>query len=203
MNTNNFIMGAGGHCKVVLDIFYQIGLECQVFDTNSELQGKFILRNVIEFYQKGSDLPEYGHLAIGANQVRKKLSEEIRPYIKGWLTVVHPGATLSEFASIDEGCVIAAGAVIGPDVIIGSSTIINHSAVIDHDCKIGSFSHIAPNATLGGGVVIGREALIGSGAVILPGISVGDGAVVGSGAVVTKDVKKGDRVIGIPARLLV
>lgn len=200
MNINNFIMGAGGHCKVVLEIFYQLGLQCQVFDKNSGLAGQFILSNVIELYRNDVVLPAYGHLAIGDNQIRKILDAEIRPAIKGWLTVVHPQASVSEFASIDEGCAVAARAIIGPEVKIGPNSIINHAAVVDHDCVIGAFSHIAPNATLGGGVSVGREVLIGSGAVILPGIEIGDGAVIGSGAVVTRDIPEGDKVIGTPAR---
>ena len=54
--------------------------------------------------------------------------------------------------------------------------IINHGAVVDHDCTIGDFSHIAPNATLGGSVRVGSNVLIGTGANILPGVSVADDA---------------------------
>ena len=71
---------------------------------------------------------------------------------------------------------------------------------MDHDCVVGAFSHIAPQASLGGASKIGKVVLIGAGAVVLPGIAVGDYAVVGAGAIVTKDVAAGMVVIGNPAR---
>jgi maltose O-acetyltransferase len=49
-------------------------------------------------------------------------------------------------------------------------------------------------------VRIGCDVWIGGGAIILPGVSIGDGAVIGAGSVVTRDVAKGDTVMGNPAR---
>ena len=49
---------------------------------------------------------------------------------------------------------------------------------------------------------VGRGASIGSGATILCGVTIGEGALVGAGAVVTRDVKKGETVAGVPARVL-
>jgi acetyltransferase-like isoleucine patch superfamily enzyme len=77
--------------------------------------------------------------------------------------------------------------------------IINHGAVVDHDCEVGNFAHIAPNATLGGGVRIGDLALIGAGATILPQTTIGEGAIIGAGAVVVRDVGAGTVCAGVPA----
>ena len=58
---------------------------------------------------------------------------------------------------------------------------------------------------MGGAVVTGRVfienyATIGSNATILPDLRIGEGALIGAGAVVTKNVSKGEIVVGIPAR---
>jgi UDP-2-acetamido-3-amino-2,3-dideoxy-glucuronate N-acetyltransferase len=45
-------------------------------------------------------------------------------------------------------------------------------------------------------------AAIGSGAVIMGGVTIGSDALVGAGAVVTRDVAAGERVAGVPARVL-
>jgi acetyltransferase-like isoleucine patch superfamily enzyme len=47
-----------------------------------------------------------------------------------------------------------------------------------------------------------KGASLGSGVVVMGGVTVGAGALVGAGAVVTRDVRPGDVVAGIPARLL-
>jgi len=71
--------------------------------------------------------------------------------------------------------------------------------VVDHECVVGEFSHVAPNATLGGQVKIGARVLIGAGANILPGMTIGDDCVVGAGAVVTRNLT-GGTYVGMPAR---
>jgi len=49
-------------------------------------------------------------------------------------------------------------------------------------------------------VRIGSDVCIGGGAIIMPGVTVGDGAIIGAGSVVTRDVPKGQVVMGNPAR---
>ncbi len=39
-------------------------------------------------------------------------------------------------------------------------------------------------------------------ATILPGLNIGDEAVIGAGSVVLNDVKEGDTVFGVPARVV-
>jgi putative colanic acid biosynthesis acetyltransferase WcaF len=51
-------------------------------------------------------------------------------------------------------------------------------------------------------IVVGEGAFVGARAFVLPGVSIGDGAVVGACSVVTRDVVKGGRVKGNPARMV-
>lgn len=49
-------------------------------------------------------------------------------------------------------------------------------------------------------VIIGRNVWVGGGAIILPGVTIGDNATIGAGSVVTKDIARGQTVVGNPAR---
>ena len=142
------------------------------------------------------------HVAIGHNGHRL---QEVLYWMNCWgadclATVVHPSATVSPFATVDAGCFVAAAATLAPGSRVGLACIINHGVVVDHDVQIDAFSHLAPNATLGGGVVVGQRVLIGAGAVVLPGVCIFDDVVIGAGAVVRTSITEPGIYVGVPAR---
>jgi sugar O-acyltransferase (sialic acid O-acetyltransferase NeuD family) len=203
-----YIIGSGGHAKVVYDTLLVSGQdasEIAIHDGNPSVAGSKFFRNevvwpeIIDTMAGGT-----AHIAIGSNLARAILSEKLAVIQAKNQTIVHPRASVSCYSDVGDGCFIAACSVIGPDSAIGRSVIVNHGSVVDHDCTIGDFSHIAPNATLGGSVKIGRHCLIGAGATILPGLSLADHVTVGAGAVVTADIASGDSAkgfwVGSPAR---
>lgn len=198
-----YLIGAGGHCKVVIDALQKFGRAPAIIivrDGNLARHNNLIMGFPIEVPDTGPDLAgNQFHLCIGDCAIRMLRHRDIVAIGSKPHTIMHPSAVIAGAAKIEGGCFVAAGAVIGPDTKIGASVIINHNAVIDHDCTVGDFSHIAPNAVLGGGAAIGDCVLIGSGAVILPGLKIGDGAVIGAGAVVTRSVGPNQIWVGNPA----
>ena len=192
----NYIYGAGGHGKVVLDAMQKSNLGCDGFIDDRAIS-KWVelpVFNPIVLEEEGiSSL----HVAIGSNKVREDIVDKIKGAI--FLSVFHSDAIVSITALIKQGTFLAAGSLVGPDANIGEHCIVNHHAIIDHDCTTGDFCHIAPNVALGGGVRVGRGVLIGSGAIVLPGVEIGDYAVIGAGSVVIKNVPSGITVAGNPA----
>jgi len=110
-----------------------------------------------------------------------------------------------------------------PRLVIGSGTYVNRFTMFDAsesievgcNCLIGPFCYItdhdhgtqlagcmAEQALVGSPVRIGSDVWIGTGAIILKGVTIGDGAVIGAGAVVTHPVRSGEKVAGVPARLI-
>jgi sugar O-acyltransferase (sialic acid O-acetyltransferase NeuD family) len=109
-------------------------------------------------------------------------------------TVISGNAIVSPYALLSDGVQIMSGVVIQAGAVINENSIINTSAVIDHDCNIGCHNHIAPSATLSGGVITGDCVHIGTGSNIIQLIKIGSGVVVGAGATVTKDIESGRTV---------
>ena len=197
------LIGAGGHCSVVLDALIEGGVDLagiRVRDGDAGMAGRRLLGVTIETPDVSPALAGHSfHIAIGSAAIRLRLHAEGEAAGGRALTVRHPRACISRFSSIGDGSLVAAMAVVGPGARLGRGVIVNHGAVVDHDCEVDDFTHLAPNCSLGGGVRIGARTLIGAGAAILPGLSVGDDVTVGAGAVVTRDIGSNQTWTGIPA----
>ncbi|MDI9369678.1 MAG: acetyltransferase [Synergistaceae bacterium] len=199
-----YIVGAGGHGKVVLSAALALGLEVAgVLDDDTEKLGARVLgvpvigtpEDVLSSMPHTSAAP-----GIGDNRTRREVVLRLSPLSIEWIPLVHPAAFVHPSAQVGEGSVVFAGAVIQPDCRIGAHCIVNTGALIDHDCVIGDFCHVAPGCAIAGGVGLGEGAFLGIGAAIIPGVTVGAWATVGAGSTVIRDVPPGATVVGTPAR---
>jgi sugar O-acyltransferase (sialic acid O-acetyltransferase NeuD family) len=203
-----YIIGAGGHAKVVIDILEKQGeySVIGVLDDNPAFHGETLLGyTVIGDRTCISTTEQSGSMflvAIGNNRIRQEISDELVSNGVTLISAVHPSVQISRNVDIGSGTVVMASCVINADTIIGKNVIINSNASVDHDCVIEDAVHIAPGVTLCGGVKVGFSSLIGAGVTVGPGVSIGANVVVGVGAVVISDIPNGQAVIGIPARPL-
>ncbi len=199
-----FVIGAGGHGKVVISTLQERGVEVVgVFDDDVAKRGGRLLG--VPILGALNLLPEYADrgrfiLAIGNNDHRARLAERLSWL--GWATAVHPAAYVHPSARLEAGVVVFAGAVVQPETVVGAHSIVNTGATVDHDCEIGSYVHLAPGVHLAGGVTVGSRAMLGVGASVIPGLRIGEGAVVGAGSLVLRDVPPGETVAGVPAKPL-
>lgn len=197
MIVKNYIYGAGGHGKVVLDTMQTTHVDCVGFVDDKNISSWMGL-NVFSVSDLKAEEESRLHIAIGNSRIREAIAKKVESI--EFFRVSHPTATISKSAVIGVGTFLAANTIVASGAEIGSHCIINHAAVIDHDCFIGNYSHIAPQSSLGGGVRVGQGVLVGAGAIILPEVEIEDYAVIGAGAVVTKNVAAGFTVVGNPAR---
>ena len=203
MPTELLVIGAGGHARVVIEAIKGKSQDCLIILTDQDLakEGKKVLGSIrIKYLKNWAELPGQYHAAIGNNQARQQLSVLAQEQGKQPFVVVHPDAYVSPSAHLGGGSFVAAKAVISAEAKISEGCIINHGAIVDHDCRIGSYAHIAPNATLGGGVEVGSGCLIGASATILPMVKIGCDVVVGAGAVIICDIPDNQTVMGNPGR---
>jgi len=199
MHTDLAIIGAGGHSKVIADVLNSNGIHSfTIFDSSPSKAGSVIQNVYVSLLDDTVQFDEY-HISIGNNQVRNDLYKKYKLQAK-FISVISKQAYIAHTAIIGEGAFIAAKSVVSADSIIGFGCIVNHGAIIEHDCEVGVFSHIAPNATLLGGVTLGERVFVGAGATILPGVKIVDDVIIGAGAVVLSDILEHCTVVGAPAR---
>ena len=195
------ILGAGGHCKVVLSTLRAAGHEvARILDDDPARAGETIMGVPVlgPIALLPDDPATLAVAAIGNNRFRQTVANRFRRVT--WVNAVHPAAWVDPSVKLGPGTMILAGAVIQPDSVLGAHVIVNTGATVDHDCTVGDFAHVAPGAHLAGDVHLGQGAFMGIASTAIPGVTLGDWASVGAGAAVIRDVPAGTVAVGVPAR---
>jgi len=203
------IVGAGGHGRVVLDIFRS--------NHQFEVAG-FLDSNLALHHQKVDGVEVLGDLsligrfvelgvggaviAIGDNHIRQMYAETLVKAGVSLVCAIHPSASIADNAQVGKNVVIAAGANICAHVRIEDSAILNTGCIIDHESQIGAGVHICPGVRMAGHVQVKPSAFVGIGATVIQNVTIGEAAVVGAGAVVISDVPAYTTVVGVPARVV-
>ena len=198
-----YIYGAGGHAKVIADIA-EINQKKILGAVDKNLLRKTLLDKydvALSLSELTIDVEDKFIVAVGNNLYRKRIVEEELANFE-FDTLIHPSATISNYAEIGEGTVVMAGTTINVDVQIGNHCIINTNSSIDHDCLICDYVHISPNVSLAGDVMVGEGTHVGIGACVIQGVRIGKNCTIGAGAVIIKDVPDGVTVVGNPGRIL-
>lgn len=115
--------------------------------------------------------------------------------------LVHPKASVSPMAELEEGVFIGAGAVIASHTRVGAFSLINRGVTLGHDVIVERCVVVSPSACTASGVRLCEGSVVGIGATIVDNVKIGCGAYVAGGAVVLKDVLRGTLVAGVPAVL--
>ena len=166
MSKDLYILGAGGHSKVVIEIAEDLGYKIiSILDDNPSVENIFQYKVVHS--SDNSTISENVFLAVGNNINRKKIASR---FLAPELNLIHPSAVVSKRTTFGYGNAVMAGVVINASVKIGNHCIVNTSACIDHDCKIDDFVHISPKVALAGDVKVGEFTYIGIGSNVIQGI---------------------------------
>lgn len=205
-----FIIGGGGHAKVLLDCLrFKNNIHVKgILDIDRGRVGHSILGitvlghedEILKKYTPGSIKLINGVGSIGLTTQREKIFNKFKEAGFHFLSVIHPTVYIGAEVSLGEGVQLMAGCTIQPGCSIGNNVIINTHAAIDHDSKIADHVHIAPGVTCCGEVSIGMGSHIGCGAVIRQGIQVGERSLIAAGSVVVHDIGSHSKVAGVPAK---
>ena len=191
-----YIIGNGGHARVVRDILDYNGHDCPLGfydDSPSSVSSQ-------NYQGKVENINTHVICAIGNCQVRKRIVQE-NPQAIWRDALIHNRAYISRNARVGKGTVVCVDAIIQTHCQIGEHVIINSRASVDHDCQIADFVHIAPGTVLCGNVRIGEGTFIGAGSVIRENIVIGSNVIIGCGSVVVSNIPDNCTAYGNPCRV--
>jgi sugar O-acyltransferase (sialic acid O-acetyltransferase NeuD family) len=163
------IVGAGGYGRVALDVLLASGFGDRVLgfydDAHAALSGEVrgvpILGDVGMLKSMLSVEPLHVVVAITENEVRLQVANSLRGLGARFLTLVHPGAYVSEAAVVGDGSVVAAGAIVHPDAAVGSHCFLGPRSVVDRDAEVGAGTWISAGGIVGPGARIGARVVLG------------------------------------------
>lgn len=202
------IYGAGGFGGQVLAILQQAGRYRPIafLDSNPRRHGDVVaglpVRGGLECVASlREDGVRHVIVAIGDNVTRAAHAETLQAHGMELVSAIHPLASISPSAEVEDHVIIDARATVCVHSRIGRHAVLSAGAICDHDNVIGVGVYLGPAARLAGGVHVGDFASLEIGAAVIPGKKVGEGARVQAGAVVIRDVPPRTTVCGAPARL--
>jgi hypothetical protein len=138
------IVGAGGHCKVVIDTIEEINKIEKTYEILGILDDSKEIKKVLGYpilgdteSLKNFDEDVDYHIAIGNNEVREKIY--INNKSREFISIKHPSSIVSKYAIIEIGSYIGAGVIINAETYIGMGTIVNTGSIIEHDAHVGEF----------------------------------------------------------------
>ena len=186
------ILGAGGHCRSLIDVI--------------ELENRFKIAGIIdnelavgikvfdyEVIGNDNDLKKlrekYEYAVIGVGQIKSpkiriKLFEMLKRLKFMLPVIISPRAYVSKYAEIGEGTVVMHDALVNANAKVGKNCIINTKALVEHDVIVEDNCHISTGAIVNGGVVVGEGSFIGSNAVTKENIKIPEKSFIKAGSVV-------------------
>lgn len=200
------IIGAGGHAKVVIDLFRSLGTTIvgltDADDKPRDVLGVPVLGNDAALQGLFEQGARNAFVALGDNARRLDMGLRLQALGFNLLTAVSPRAAVSPSARLGAGVAVMAGAVINAEAEVGDLVIVNSGAVVEHDVVLGRACHIGPGAVLAGQARVGESTLLGAGSSVAPGRQVGANSVIGAGGCVVRDIPADVVAVGVPALVL-
>ena len=122
--------------------------------------------------------------------------------LERYATIIHPSASVSQWAELGRGCLILQQCTLSAGCHIHDHVVMLPGCRISHDTVVEDFNVLATGVILCGHVRISPNCYLGAGSLVRERLQLGEGCLVGMGSVVVKSVTAGQRVAGNPARPL-
>lgn len=205
MSNPLIIVGASGFGKEVAWLAKRLGIEILGFlDDDKNLKCEFFYNypvlGLIDDWINYSNVDFT--IAIASPRIRKLIVNKM--FLTGtpeFKTLIDPSVEVdNDEIEIGKGSIICAGSICTANVKIGNFSIINKQCSIGHDVIISDFCTIAPKTMVGGSVHLQDGVEVGASCSIRQQLTVEKGANIGMGSVVVKSVEPNSLYLGSPAK---
>jgi UDP-3-O-[3-hydroxymyristoyl] glucosamine N-acyltransferase len=175
-----------------------IGPNCTIgkaeIDSGTQINGNTFIHNDVKI---GKNCIIDAGCVIGADGFGHVKDENNQ-----WYKFPHIGGTIIEDnVEVGANTYITKGALKNTHIKKGCKIAL--SVCIGHNVVLGKNSIVLSNSIIGGSTIVGEDCWISITASIKDNLIIGDKSVIGMGAVITKNVEKGQTMIGNPGKELI
>ncbi len=148
----------------------------------------------------------HAYIAIGSPTLRKKIAENLIKKFSGRVKfpkLIHPSSRIMGLKTdkfVGEGSIICANCVITSDVKIGSFSQINLQCTVGHNTELGNYFTSAPGVNISGSCKIQDNVYFGTNSCVREKVYITSNVTIGCGAAVVSSIKESGIYAGVPAR---
>ena len=199
----SYVFGSGGFANEIL----LLAEECNVNITSLVCLEKSEQPKIDEIIENEFDPDEdfFAYIAVGSPVLRKKIVEKlINKFSKkvSFPKLIHPSSKIMGLKNdkiVGEGSIICANCVITSDVKIGVFSQINLQCTIGHNTELGDFFTAAPGVNISGSCKIQDNVYFGTNSCSREKIHIVANVTVGCGAAVVSNINESGIYAGVPA----
>ena len=183
MSKKIFVIGAGGHAKVLIEALLA-NKEANLagaLELDDKLIGQSILnvpilsqQAMLAKYPPGDVVLVNGVGSVRSTEARQKVFKHFKALNYRFMSIIHPTAYMANDVMCGEGCQVLARSTVLSGTILGDNVIVNTNASVDHDCHIGDHTHVAPRVVFSGRVHLGESSHVGTGAIVIQDVKIGE-----------------------------
>ncbi len=206
MKEKVILVGAGGHCKIIIESIDQSKYEIIGILDGFTKKGQAICGIPVIGTDEDADAIFNSGIKtavitiVGNLKIRKKLLAKYKDIGFNFPNIIHKTCYISKSAVLGNGVTILANSCVNAEARLEDYVTVNTGAIVEHEAIVKENSHIAPGAILLGASKVGSDTMIGARSVLKQQVTVGDNCVIGAGSVVLKDVQDEKVVFGNPAK---
>lgn len=161
-------------------------------DVESLTNGEYKLLGTINGWIPTDD--EEFVIGVAEPSAKKIITEKLLTKGAHFATLVHPTASVNDYASLGEGCIVCPFCKIGANAKVGNFVTVD--GYIGHDNCIDNFVTLSTGTRLTGYVCVGRGTFFGAMCTVKPHTKIGKNCFITMGSCVISDIQDNSYVNG-------
>lgn len=144
---------------------------------------------------------KYTALITIVNQIERDKILNFLPQKTEFETFIHDSVRiLDKNIEIGKGSIICAGSILTTNIKLGDFSQLNLNTTIGHDCVLGKNFTTAPGVNISGNCIIGNNVYIGTNASLREKLSICKDVIIGMQSSVVKDITESGIYVGNPVK---